>query len=120
MLIEHGAFVGLSGDETPSLGFLLCNNPYQSPRLMKFFITRFLVEHTKEDPATASFLYATFEYAMQRNNNDACQILLEAGMDPQTCLYGASSTQNLSFCQLLVRDYQIDPFLQQQGVVVYL
>jgi hypothetical protein len=75
---------------------------------IKLPICRLLVEHAKKDEATAAFLQRTLEIAMSEegNNDDGWLILLETDM-----MHIVIQAGNIALCQLLVREYHIDPFL---------
>jgi ankyrin repeat protein len=86
ILLEHGAFVGyriLDELNGTSLNVLLRNN--QKCRKTKLSICRLLVEHAKEDQATAVCLQVSFKFVIKQtthNDEAACQILLQAGTVP--------------------------------------
>jgi ankyrin repeat protein len=117
MLLQHGAIVAYR--QNPHFGTplnILLRRQQQS-RETKLDICRILVEHAKNDPATATFMNATFEFAIRRTDIDGCQILLEAEIEASAFLlyrsfHFAIRAGNLAICQLLVRDVQVDPFLQ--------
>ena len=74
MLLQHGAYVAYR--KNPFFGTplnLLLRSQRQS-RETKLDICRILVEHAKNDRATAALMNATFEFAIRRTDIDGCQI----------------------------------------------
>jgi hypothetical protein len=119
MLLEHGAFVSVHGRVFPfksSINILLCRHQ-ESPNV-KLAICRILVQHAKEDYATAAFLQASFKFAMKLDDNVwPRQFLLHAGIDKRITLYSAIEAENLDTCQLLVTVYCVDPFKQEKDEI---
>lgn len=129
LLLKHGALMD-ANNFNKSLHKLL--NDSTKSREIKLAICRLLVEHANsksgddhDDAATmtAAFLQLSMEIEINEatttgnnninNNTEACEILLDAGMD-KSCrlLYLAIQAENVSLCQLLVQKYRIDPFRQ--------
>jgi ankyrin repeat protein len=132
LLLNHGARVD-ANNFNKSLHHLLNdnNNTTKSRREIKLAICRLLVEHANNDnksgdddanatTTTAAFLQSSMEIEINtttttgssnNNNIEACEILLDAGMDKSSrLLYMAIQAENVSLCQLLVQKYRIDPF----------
>jgi hypothetical protein len=116
LLLEHGAFVGyrfVSNHAGTSLSVLLSSQDKNHET--KFAISRILIKHAKEDCATAVLMQASIEFAITHgDNDDACHVLPEAGMDPGPSMFCAIRAQHVTLCDILLREYQVDPFLQEE------
>jgi Ankyrin repeats (3 copies)/Ankyrin repeat len=121
MLLQHGAYIGshYRGCRGTSLNSLLANR--RTSRETQLSICRILVQHAKDDHATATLMHASLKVAANRRRFDieGCQILLEAGIEASTAIlhrvfHFAIRARNVAVCQLLVREYHVDPFLHEE------
>jgi hypothetical protein len=73
----------------------------------KLNICRIMIEHAQ----------ASVEFAIQHTDDVApCQILVGAGSDSRTLLVlcNSSATTCNSLCEILLHEYRVDPFLEEE------